>query len=75
MVIRDPDPDVDYDPMAAVTGPVRKSVAEAKVEVVQGMLKRGTSGRWEVLCDEPPDLGGLDLAPAPLEYFALALLF
>ena len=75
MVIRDPQPDVEFDPMAAVTGPVRESVAEASVEAVQGMLKRGSAGRWEVLCDEPPGLGGLDLAPAPLQYFALALLF
>ena len=75
MVIRDPKPDVEYDPMANAGGPVRESFAEASAEVVEDQLKRGKAGRWEVICDEPADLGGLDIAPAPLEYFALALLF
>ena len=75
MVIRDPKPNVEYDPMANTTGPVRESSVEASAEVVDDQVKRGKAGRWEVICDEPADLGGLDLAPAPLQYFALALLF
>ena len=75
MVIRDPKPGVQYDPMARATRPVREWSLEASAEVVQDQLKRGKSSRWEIICDEPAGLGGLDVAPAPLEYFAIALLF
>ena len=75
MVIRDPKPHVQYDPFVGVTGPVRLSLVQASAEVVQDQLKRGKSGRWEIICDEPPGLGGLDVAPSPLHYFALAILF
>ena len=53
MVIRDPKPGVQYDPMARVTGSVRLSSVEATAEVVQDQLKRGRAGRWEIVCDEP----------------------
>ncbi len=75
MVIRDPKPDVQYDLMATVSGPVRRWYNEASAEVVQDQLKRGRAGRWEIFCDEPPSLGGLDVAPTPLQYFALSVLF
>ena len=75
MVIRDPKPGVQYDPMATATSRVREWALEATAEVVQDQLKRGKSSRWEIVCDEPAGLGGLDLAPAPLQYFAMAILF
>ncbi len=75
MVIRDPRDNVEYDPMAGRRGPTRLSSIEATAEVVQDQLKRGKAGRWEVICDEGASLGGLDVAPTPLEYFALAVLF
>ena len=34
MVIRDPKPNVQYDPMKSVSGPVRTSVNEASAEIV-----------------------------------------
>jgi hypothetical protein len=61
--------------MASVTGPVRLSSIEATAEVVQDQLKRGKAGRWEIVCDEGAGLGGLDVAPTPLQYFGLAVLF
>ena len=75
MVIRDPKEHVEYDPMVGVRGPVRLASVEATAEVVQDQLKRGNCGKWEIICDEPPSLGGLDVAPAPLHYFAMAVLF
>ena len=75
MVIRDPKPQVEYDPMATTKGPVRVASVEADAEIIEDQLKRGESGRREILCDEPANLGGLDLAPAPLHYFALGILF
>ena len=53
----------------------RLASVEATAEVVQDQLKRGNCGRWEIICDEPDSLGGLDVAPAPLHYFAMAVLF
>ena len=75
MVIRDPKQGVEYDPMATQQGRVRVSSIEATAEVVQDQLKRGKSGRWEIICDEGPSLGGVDVAPTPLQYFAMAVLF
>ena len=57
MVIRDPKQEVEYDPMAGQQGPVRLSSIEATAEVVQDQLKRGKSGRWEIICDEGSSLG------------------
>ena len=65
MVIRDPKQEVEYDPMAGQQGPVRLSSIEATAEVVQDQLKRGKSGRWEIICDEGSSLGGMDVAPTP----------
>jgi len=39
------------------------------------MLHRGHARHFEVLCDEPPIVGGHNSAPAPLEYLALAVGF
>ena len=75
MVIRDPNPDLQYDPMAKAVGRLRAFSREATAEVVLDQLKRGKAGRWEVICDEPTSLGGLDTAPAPLDYLGLAILF
>ena len=58
MVIRDPKQGVEYDPMATQQGRVRVSSIEATAEVVQDQLKRGKSGRWEIICDEGPQPGG-----------------
>ena len=46
-------------------------------EVVAGelQLKRGTSGKFEVLCDEPARIGGSDRYPSPLTYLAMAVGF
>jgi hypothetical protein len=75
VVIRDPKPHVEYDPMKNVTGPVRTAAIECTAEVVHDQLKRGKSGRWEIICDEPPRIGGFDVAPTPLQYFGWAILF
>ena len=68
-------PNAELDPMAKATGPVREFSIEASAEVVQDQLKRGKAGRWEVICDEDAELGGFDVAPTPLQYFALGVLF
>ena len=38
-------------------------------------LKRGTSGKFEVYCDEPARIGGTDRYPSPMTYLALAIGF
>jgi len=38
-------------------------------------LKRGTSGKFEVLCDEPARIGGTDRYPSPMTYLAMAIGF
>ena len=45
MVIRDPKPQVEYDPMATTKGPVRVASVEANAEIIEDQLKRGESGR------------------------------
>ena len=35
-------------------------------------LKRGTFGKFEVVSDEPPVIGGTDTAPTPMTYLAMA---
>jgi len=46
-------------------------------ETVTGelQLKRGTSGKFEVLCDEPARIGGTDRYPSPMTYLALSIGF
>lgn len=46
-------------------------------EVVAGelQLKRGTSGKFEVCCDEPARIGGTDRYPSPMAYLAMAIGF
>ncbi len=78
MVIGEPDPNVQYDPLRTPSGnriAVRQYTIEASGEVVRDTIKRAKTGRWELVCDEGPRLGGLDIAPAPLQYFAASVLF
>jgi hypothetical protein len=44
----------------------------AEVETRGAQLKEGRAGRFSVLCDEGPALGGQGSAPPPLHYFLLA---
>ena len=46
-------------------------------EVIAGelQLKRGVAGKFEVMCDEPPRIGGTDKYPPPMAYLALAIGF
>ena len=50
---------------------------DVHTEVVAGelQLKRGTSGNFEVLCDEPARIGGTDRYPSPMTYLAMAIGF
>lgn len=50
---------------------------DVHTEVVAGelQLKRGTSGKFEVLCDEPARIGGTDHYPSPMTYLAMAIGF
>lgn len=71
-------PGVRYDPLdSSSKGRLarREYRVEATAEVVTDTIKRGKSGHWELICDEGKLLGGLDIAPAPMQYFALAVLF
>jgi len=38
-------------------------------------LKRGTSGKFEVFCDEPARIGGTDTYPSPMAYLAMSIGF
>ena len=51
--------------------------SEVYTEIVAGemQLKRGTFRHFEVLCDEPPRIGGTDKYPSPMSYMAMALGF
>lgn len=46
-------------------------------EVVSGQmqLKRGVSGKFEVMCDEPVRIGGTDKHPSPMSYLAMSIGF
>lgn len=46
-------------------------------ETVSGemQLKRGTSGKFQVFCDEPARIGGTDQYPSPMAYLAMAIGF
>jgi hypothetical protein len=46
-------------------------------ETVSGemQLKRGTSGKFQVYCDEPARIGGTDRYPSPMAYLAMAIGF
>jgi hypothetical protein len=48
---------------------------ELRAERLERHRKRGVFGRFEMLSDEGPNLGGDDSAPPPLAYFAAALAF
>jgi len=75
MAIGGPKPNTRLDPTGQDQGPVFRFSVESDAEIIQDQLKRGRSRRFEILCDEPQWLGGLDAAPTPLAYFSLALLF
>ena len=46
-------------------------------ETVAGemQLKRGTTGKFEVMCDEPERIGGSDRYPSPMTYLAMSIGF
>lgn len=46
-------------------------------ETVSGQmqLKIGTSGRFQVYCDEPARIGGTDQYPSPMAYLAMSIGF
>ena len=50
---------------------------EVHTEVMAGemQLKRGTSGQFEVFCDEPARIGGTEKYPSPMTYLAMAIGF
>ena len=50
---------------------------EVQTEVLSGnmQLKRGTSGKFEVFCDEPARIGGTDKYPSPMAYLAMSIGF
>ena len=50
---------------------------EVQTQVLAGnmQLKRGTSGKFEVFCDEPARIGGTDKHPSPMTYLAMAIGF
>jgi hypothetical protein len=87
MVIRNPKPHVEYDPMKDKGGSGKQwsgkveggvwsfSPVGVSVEIVDDQLKRGMTRVGEVMCDEGPNMGGQDSAPSPLDYFTLGILF
>ena len=50
---------------------------DVMTEVVSGemQLKRGTAGKFEVMCDEPARIGGTDQYPSPMTYLAMSIGF
>lgn len=48
---------------------------DGQAEIIEAQLKRGKSGRFDFFSDEEEIDGGYDTAPAPLEYFVMAVLF
>ncbi len=46
---------------------------EVRLEARRGLLNRVRAGRHELLADEPRELGGSDLGPAPYPYLLTAL--
>jgi hypothetical protein len=50
---------------------------DVHTEVVAGevQLKRGIAGKFEVMCDEPPRIGGTDTYPTPMSYLAMSIGF
>jgi hypothetical protein len=54
-----------------------RSETDVFTEVVAGEmhLKRGTSGRFEVYCDEAARIGGTDRYPSPMTYMAMGVGF
>ena len=48
---------------------------EIPAESLEKMAKEGTSRGWKLRCDEGPNMGGEDSAPAPLDYFTMGIAF
>lgn len=53
----------------------RENRIEADCETLEGMLKVGRVGGFEIHCDEGARLGGGGTAPSPLGYFTAAIGF
>ena len=70
---------VEYDPLVSRSQGTRLKKrgyrVEAEAEIIEGTIKRGKSGRFEVVCDETKGLGGLEIAPTPMQYLSWAILF
>ena len=47
----------------------------ATAKLIKNTLLEGRIGRFSFQCDEPPDRGGEDQAPSPLEYFIIGSAF
>ncbi len=59
-------------PSAGITN---ENEAHTEVMASEMQLKRGTSGKFEVFCDEPARIGGTDKHPSPMTYLAMAIGF
>ena len=53
----------------------RTVTLRSTARLVKNTLLEGRIGRFSFQCDEPPDRGGDDLAPSPLEYFVMGSAF
>jgi hypothetical protein len=47
----------------------------ATAKLVENAYLEGRIGRFHFSCDEPPERGGEDKAPSPLEYFLIGAAF
>ncbi len=47
----------------------------ATAKLVENAYLEGRTGRFNFACDEPPERGGEDKAPSPLEYFLIGAAF
>jgi hypothetical protein len=47
----------------------------ATAKLVKDTYLEGRIGRFHFTCDEPPERGGEDQAPSPLEYFMIGAAF
>ncbi len=77
MGIEEPPPDLDLtllpDVPEAMRG--RKFTITAQTVGLEKQHKVARSGRFEIHCDEPPILGGIDAHPQPLTYIAAGVGF
>ncbi len=52
-----------------------KVLLRATAKLVKDTLFEGRIGKFTFQCDEPPERGGQDLAPSPLEFFLIGAAF